>query len=222
MFENFTRLNNGCWFIDERTGIDPEAFGGMPGEVQVINANSPVPQQVAPTPWPAHAIQAPQLLLDKQKELQGFTPARQGQPGAGNISPELFDESVIRSQGITQLRGRLNAVAYQRVGELMFYTMARYYRTQKLYLKGAKGYEVVNWLETNRPDVFDFELDPQSVVPFSQAMLRRLMPELRKAGMMDVHTGLDIVGIPKAEKVAEQIEQEQALMALARTRGSRR
>jgi len=41
-------------------------------------------------------------------------------------------------------------------------------------------------------------------------------------GMMDVHTGLDIAGIPKAEKVAEQIEQEQALQALAKTRGARR
>jgi hypothetical protein len=222
MFENFTRLNNAVWFIDERTGIDPEAFGGMPGEVQVINANSPVPQQVAPAPWPAHAIQAPQLLLDKQKELQGFTPARQGQPGAGNISPELFDESILRSQGITQLRGRLNAVAYQRIGELMFYTMLRYYRQQKLYLKGSKGYEIVNWPETQRPDQFDFELDPESILPFSKAMLRRLMPELRKMGMMDVASGLDIAGIPRAEEVAQRLEQEQSLAALARTRGARR
>ena len=222
MFENFTRLNNAVWFIDDRTGIDPESFGGMPGEVQVINANSPVPQQIAPTPWPAHAVQAPQLLLDKQKELQGFTQARQGQPGAGNISPELFDESILRSQGITQLRGRLNAVSYQRVGELMFYSMLRYYRTQKLFMKSAKGYEVVAWPETNRPDTFDFELDSESIMPFSKAMLRRLMPELRKMGMMDVHSGLDIAGIPKAEEVAERLEQEQALAALARTRGARR
>lgn len=222
MFENFVRLNNGVWFIDERTGIDAEAFGGMPGEVQVINANSPVPQQIAPTAWPQHAVQAPQMLLDKQRELQGFTDARAGKPGAGNISTELFDESVIRSQGITQLRGRLNALAYQRVGDLLFYTMLRYYRTQKLYMKSAAGYEIFNWLETNRPDQFDFEFDPQTIVPFSQAMLRRLMPELRKMGMMDVHTGLDIAGIPKAEKVAEQIEQEMALQALAKTKGARR
>jgi hypothetical protein len=222
MFENFVRLNNAVWFIDDRTGIDPEAFGGLPGEVQVINANSPVPQQVAPTPWPAHAVQAPQMLLDKQKELQGFTPARQGQPGAGNISPELFDESILRSQGITQLRGRLNAVAYQRIGELMFYTMLRYYRTQALYMKGASGYEIVKWPETNRPDQFDFEFDPETIVPFSKAMLRRLMPELRKMGMMDVESGLDIAGIPKAEEVAKRIEHEQALAALARTRGARR
>jgi hypothetical protein len=222
MFENFVRLNNAVWFIDDRTGIDPESFGGLPGEVQVINANSPVPQQVAPTPWPAHAVQAPQLLLDKQKELQGFTPARQGQPSAGNISPELFDESILRSQGITQLRGRLNAVAYQRIGELMFYSMLRYYRTQALYMKSSKGYEIVKWPETQRPDQFDFEFDPETIVPFSKAMLRRLMPELRKMGMMDVASGLDIAGIPKAEQVAERLEHEQALAALARTRGARR
>jgi len=222
MFENFVRLNNGVWFIDERTGIDPEAFGGMPGEVQVINANSPVPQNVAPAAWPQHAVQAPQLLLDKQRELQGFTDARAGKPGAGNISPELFDESVIRSQGVTQLRGRLNALSFQRIGELMFYTMARYFRKQSMYVKGSQGYEIVNWTETTRPDQFDFELEPESILPFSQAMLRRLMPELRKLGMMDVHTGLDIAGIPRAEEVAQNIEQEMALQALAKTKGARK
>lgn len=222
MFENAVRLNNGVWFIDERTGIDPESFGGMPGEVQIINANSPVPTMQFPQSMPQHMVQLPQLLLDKQKELQGFTDARSGKPGAGNISPELFDSSVIRSQGITQLRGRLNSVSFQKLGELIFYTMLRFQPTQKMFTKTAKGYETVKWETTNRPDQYDFELDAASILPFSQAMLRKMAPELRKAGLLDVHTTLDTLEFPDAEKISEHIEQEQALAALAKTKGAKR
>jgi hypothetical protein len=222
LFENAVRLNNGVWFIDERTGIDPESFGGMPGEVQIINANSPVPEMRFPQAMPQQMTQLPQLLLDKQKELQGFTDARSGKPGAGNISPELFDSSVIRSQGVTQLRGRLNSVSFQKIGELIFYTMARYYRNQSMFTKTSQGYESVQWKETNRPDQFDFELDSASILPFSQAMLRKMAPELRKAGLLDVHTTLDTLEFPDAEKIATNIEQEMALSALAKTKGSRK
>ncbi len=222
MFENAVRLNNGVWFIDERTGIDPESFGGMPGEVQVINANSPVPEMRFPQQMPQHMVGLPQLLLDKQKELQGFTDARAGKPGAGNISPELFDSSVIRSQGVTQLRGRLNALSFQRIGELIFYTMLRFAPSQSMFMKTSQGYESVRWQATNRPDQYDFELDDASILPFSQAMLRKMAPELRKAGLLDVHTTLDTLEFPDAEKIASNIEQEQALMALAKTKGSRK
>jgi hypothetical protein len=222
LFENATRLNNGVWFIDERTGIDPESFGGMPGEVQVINANSPIPEMRFPQQMPQHMVQLPQLLLDKRKELQGFTDARAGKPGAGNISPELFDSSVIRSQGVTQLRGRLNALSFQKIGELIFYTMLRYAPSQSMFMKTSQGYESIRWESTNRPDQYDFELDDASILPFSQAMLRKMAPELRKAGLLDVHTTLDTLEFPDAEKIASNIEQEMALSALAKTKGARR
>jgi len=222
VFENVVRLNNGVWFIDERTGIDPESFGGMPGEVQIINANSPAPTMVSPPQMPQQMTQFPQLLLDKQKELQGFTDARAGKPGAGNISPELFDSSVIRSQGVTQLRGRLNSVSYQRLGELLFYTMARFQPTQTMHTKTSAGYDAIKWQSTNRPDQFDFELDTASILPFSQAMLRKMAPELRKAGLLDVHTTLETLEFPDAEKIATNLEQEQALAALAKSKGARK
>lgn len=222
LFENAVRLNNGVWFIDERTGIDAESFGGMPGEVQIINANSPIPEMRFPQQMPQHMTAIPQTLLDKQKELQGFTDARAGKPGAGNISSDLFDSSVIRSQGVTQIRGRLNAVSYQRLGELLFYTMLRFQPTQTMSLKTSQGYETLKWTTTSRPDQFDFELDPSTILPFSQAMLRRQAPELRKAGLLDVHTTLDTLEFPDAEKIASNIEQEMALAALSKTKGSKR
>jgi hypothetical protein len=222
LFENAVRVNNGVWFIDERTGIDTEAFGGIPGEVQVINANSPVPQCVAPQGLSQQAYQFPQILLDKQKELQGFTDARAGKPGAGNISPELFDESVVRSQGVTQLRGRLNALSFQRITDLMFYTMARYMKPQTMFDKSEKGYDPIKWEPVTRPDQYDVELDPASLRPFSQTMLRKLAGELRKAGLLGVRRTLQAIDWPDAESAAEEVEQEQALAALAKTRGAKK
>ena len=55
----------------------------MPGEVQIINANSRMPEQKLPESMPQQMTQLPQLMFDKQKELQGFTDARAGKPGAG-------------------------------------------------------------------------------------------------------------------------------------------
>jgi hypothetical protein len=100
--------------------------------------------------------------------------------------------------------------------------MLRYQPTQSMFTKTAKGYEEVKWESTNRPDQYDFELDSASILPFSQAMLRKMAPELRKAGLLDVHTTLDTLEFPDAEKIADHLEQEQALMALAKTKGARK
>ena len=65
-----------------------------------------------------------------------------------------------------------------------------------MHMKTSQGYEPIKWESTNHPDQFDFELDDASILPFSQAMLRKMAPELRKAGLLDVHTTLDTLGIP--------------------------
>lgn len=224
LFENAVRLNNGVWLIGENTGIDPEKFGGMPGEVQTINANSIREIECKfPPAMPQHFTQLPQLLLDKQKELQGFTQARQGNPGAGNISPELFDASIMRSQGLTQLRGRLNAFTFQRIAELIYYTMCRYYRPQILALKGAnEDVESVEWKSVTRPDQYDVLLDNASIRALSQAMVQKMIPELLKLGAVDKRTALEQLEFPDAGGVAERLERSEELAALARTRGVRR
>jgi hypothetical protein len=223
LYENAVRLNNGVWLIGENTGIDPEKFGGMPGEVQTINANSIREIECKfPPAFPQHFITLPQLLLDKQKELQGFTAARQGQPGAGNISPELFDASIMRSQGLTQLRGRLNAFTFQRIAEFMYYTMCRYYRPQNLSLRGDHDVESVEWKLAPRPDQYDVLLDSASIRALSQGMVQRMIPDLLKLGAVDKRTALEQLEFPDAGAVAERIERAEELAALARTRGVRR
>lgn len=216
IFENSVRLNNGVWFIDERTGINPEDFGGLPGEVRVINANSPAPTCVWPSAMPQHVIQTPQLLMEMQRKLQGFTQARQGSPGDGNISTELFDESVLRAQGMTQLRGRLGAAQLQKLAELMFYTVARYQNRMKVpYTDPKTGMSLVDWTSVARPDQYDVFLDPASVRPMSQAALRRLAPELAKSGALPVDRMLQLLGVPHADEIAKESQTQLALRALA-------
>jgi hypothetical protein len=228
VFENAVRLNNGVWFIHSNTGIDAEAFGGIPGEVCVINPNSQVPQCVFPSQMPAHFTQIPAGLLDRQKALQGFTPARSGNPGSGNLSPELYDESVLRSQGLTQLRGRLSAVSIQRFAELWFYTMARFYTQKRTNLiKTDEGRKPVEWKPLDygmqgRPDVFDVEIDEASIQPLSNTVLRKMVPELMKSKVLSVRRGLNMLNFPHAEEIAKEHEQEMALEALSRAKGVRR
>lgn len=228
VFENAVRLNNGVWFIHANTGIDPEAFGGIPGEVCVINPNSTMPECKFPNPMPQQMVDLPNKLLDRQKAIQGFTQARQGNPGAGNVSTELFDESVLRAQGMTQLRGRLASVSIQRMAELFYYTMVRYYRGQRRIIhQGEEGHELVEWAPASteqqaRPDLFELLLDEASIMPLSQAVVKRMVPELLKNKAISLRRGLSLLNFPHAEETAREREQETALEALARARGNRR
>ena len=222
VFENGIRLNNGVWFIDARTGIDPNDFGGLPGEVRIIDPNSPVPQCVFPAQMPAHFTQLPELLLNKQRVIQGFTEARQGKPGAGNISPDLQDASIEQSKGLTQLRGRMLGFSVQTFAELMFYTMARYYKTMRMAVRGDAGAEYGEWKNIQRPDQYDVLLDEASIQPMSEAMLRRIAPELKKVGALPDKELLEVYKFPDAAGVAQRIEREKELAALGRVKGNRR
>src|SRR5262249_37220933 len=129
LYENLVRMNNAVTYIPDNCGIDPQAFGGLPGEVHVINAQSQPPTTVWPTAnFPVQAIQMPELLLNKQKELQVFTPPRMAEPGAGNLSPELYNASIYQSKPLTRLRGRLMAESVYRLTNLTFYMMAKFYK----------------------------------------------------------------------------------------------
>src|SRR5262249_37751177 len=124
VYENAVRVNNAQTFIDERTNIDPANYGGIPAEVTVISSGSPPPTLVWPQAMPAHFTQLPELLLAKQRQIQGFTGMRQGQPQPGNIAQGLFDASVFQSQVLTRMRAKLMGPAAQALAELVFYTMA--------------------------------------------------------------------------------------------------
>lgn len=229
-YENAVRLNNGIWFIDEKTGITAEDFGGLPAEVRIINSDSRPPQAVWPEPMPQHFVELPTLLLQLQRELQGFTPSRAGQPGAGNISPDLFEASVLRSQTLTRLRGRLLARSVQRLAELMFRMMAKFYVHDEVFYTAAEQFDQqsadqqpASWNSLKGVyDEHEIQIDPASIKPVSQAALRSIVPELRQLGLIDPKTALELLEVPDAERIAELIRNERVLAAISAVRDRRR
>jgi hypothetical protein len=216
IFENVVRLNNGCWFIDKGTGINTDMFGGLPGEVQVINDQSRVPTLVMPNALNQQVLQLAQYLLGLQKELQGHTQSREGVPGAGNISPELFEASIYQSQRLTRMRARLLAKSVDEIANTLFDLMQLNYTQPRVYPTNEGGFSIATWKPCYGIGSRDIKLhiDPSSLLPISQAAMRQMVPTLRQEGMIDVKTGLEALGVPDAQGIADRLMREQALAAL--------
>lgn len=217
VFENFVRTNNAVWVLDGASGLTRENFSGLPGEMCVIDASGKKPELVTPQAFPTQFLSYPQYLLGLQKELQGFGPAREGKTGSGNVGTDLFDSSVMQSQSITRLRGKLLATGIQRVAEQVFYCMAKY-QGKGHYPTFETGFKLTDWSPIEPSKLGDYEvfLDPASIRPISASALRKIVPELRKLQMIDTKTGLEMMDIPGAAEIATGIGAEKSLEALAR------
>ena len=217
VFENFVRTNNCIWMIDSSSDVTRENFSGLPGEMVVYSATGKPPELKNPPQFPAHFLTYPQFLLSLQKELQGFPPSREGKTGSGNVGTDLYDSSIMQSQAITRLRAKLLATAVQRVSEQTFYCMAKY-QGRSRYPNYEAGFKLTDWAPIDPDKQKDYEvfLDPASIRPISAQALRKLVPELRKLQMVDTLSGLEMLDIPGAQQIAERIEVEKALEALAK------
>lgn len=215
-YENAVRLNNGIWFIDERTGIDSSDFGALPGECRIINAGSPTPEVKWPAAMPAHFTQMPELLLQKSRMIQGFTPARAGQAGAGNISQDLFDATVFQSQVLTRMRAKLMAPAIQQLSELVYYTMCRYYVQEQAFPGFGKEISMVKWQPAAEDwqDAYEVYLDPGSIRPLSASYLRSLVSVLLDKGKLPLKYALETLDLPGAEEIADEHREELELGAM--------
>lgn len=137
-FENAHRLNNGVWFLPEESGVTADNFGGLPAEIITIAPNSTrMPDVKYPPPMPPQMIQLPTQYLQLQRELQGFSQSRQGNPGAGNVSTDLFEASVNQSQSITRLKARLFSYSVEKAAQLMFWTMVAFYKRERIFWMGG-------------------------------------------------------------------------------------
>jgi len=221
LIENMIRTNNvQCW-IPRDSGIDIDAYGGQPGEVQVYDGDKP-PTMTVPPQIPQHMTQIPEVLLQKVARYVGFTPERQGQAGDGNISPELFDASLFQSQSILRMKARMLAETYQRVTQMAFYMMARF-KIEKDQLKAPRKEDDKGVVWTPIPGTTEaqIEMDETSVDALSGAMLKKLVPALAKMGMLPAKYVLETMGIPNAEEIANAAEQQNALAALAKLKRPR-
>jgi hypothetical protein len=222
IFENGLRLNNGVWFIDENTGIDIDGFGGLPGEVCIIKPGSRIPTVVTPNASSAAVLSAPEKLLSLQNDVLGFSASRQGEPGAGNISTDLFDSAVLQSSGLLQLAGRFLSETAEMIGSFMFDTMCKYQAKTTLPYRGPEGITLAAWNGQVDPSTFDVALDEASVRPLSEAVVRKITPDLMKSGVVGPERGLRTLGYPDPEGIAQEQQTSQALAALAKVRSGRK
>lgn len=220
-FENATRVNNMIWFIDERTGLKAEEFGGIPAQVCIINANAPVPESKAPAPMPAHLVQIPQQLLQLQKELQGFTPARSGQQQAGNIGADLNDASIFQSQYLTRMRARMMAESVQRAAELVFWTMRNYQQGTKFTNVSNGDIQMTAWPELGDIEDYEVYLDHTSIRPMSAAAMRTMVMGLLDKGHVPLRWALEALDVPDAEEIADMQRNELELAAMSKLKRPR-
>lgn len=221
--ENIVRTNNGVIVMDSNCGLDPSAIGWIPGEVLMINPNSKPPQVISPQPLPQHMIQYPASLLALQKELQGHTQARQGQPGAGNLSPELYDASIHQAQTSTRLRTRLLAETLQRLAQIVFYVDARYRNIADTIAVPIRGdLEHIEWQPIDDSfDDYDTMLDEGSLKIMSASALKSVVAALAKAQMLPTSFVLDAFDIPNAKEVSEEKLRELELAAMGKLKRPR-
>jgi hypothetical protein len=210
-------LNNGVWFIDSSTGITADDFGGLPAEVRIINANARYPQLTLPKPFPPQFIEYPRLLLQLQKELQGFPDSRQGKQGSGNVSVDLYSEAIFHAQSLTRLRAKLLAESVYKAAQQLFYLMAvfnpGYYAPDY-----SEPFQLIPWERIEHADEWSIYLDPGSIQPISQMALQKLALALKDKHMIDDRTALEWTRVPHASEIADKLESERALEALSRVR----
>jgi hypothetical protein len=222
IFENGLRMNNALWVIEENTGIDIDGFGGLPGEVVTIKPGSKPPTPITPNAIGSGALQGAEKLLSLQNDVLGFSSSRQGDPGAGNVSTDLFDSAVLQSSGLLQLAGRFLSETAQSVGEFYFDTMCKYQAKTTLAYKGPDGITLAAWNGQVDPSTYDLALDDASVRPLSEAIVRKITPDLMKSGVVGTERGLRTLGYPDPEGISNEQKTEQALAALAKVRSGRK
>lgn len=223
-FENAVRLNNGVIIIKANTGLDANAIGWLPGEVLVINQGSDAPQVINPPAFPQHMLTWPASLLSLQKELQGFSEARQGQSGGGNVSPDLFDATLWQSHYQTRLRGRLLSESLQRLAQIVFYVEARYKNIADRVATTERGeLNQTEWkpIDPSSLDRYDAHLDPGSLKVMSAGAMRSVVGALAKTGMIPTKTVLETFDLPAADEIAEEATREKELAAMAKTKRPR-
>jgi hypothetical protein len=221
-FENCVRLNNGVIVVKNNTGLLAQEIGWIPGEVLTINAQSDPPVVITPNAFPPQMIQAPQILLEMQRELMGYGQTRSGQTQPGNISSDLFDATLWQQQALTRMRCRLLSEPLQRLAEMVFYVETRYKNfPDRRVDPGGQGKGFLYWHPAQYGDEYDIEFDQDSLRMLSSSGLRSVVAALAKANMIPTQMVLESFGVPHAAELSEQHMRELELGAMQRLRRPR-
>jgi hypothetical protein len=211
--------------VKNNSGLSVDGIGMLPGEILMVNAQSDRPIEViTPKEFPSQMLQVPQTLLGLQKELQGFTQSRQGQPGQGNTSAELYDASIYQSQPQTRMRARLLSESLQRLAQIVFYVSSRYQSMPHRMPDVERGETIQREWEPISPDAmhdYDAQLDEGSLQVLSATALRSVVAALAKSGAIPTKMLLETYGVPDAATISEEATREAELRALGKLKRPR-
>jgi len=215
-FENAYRCNNGIWLLPDGSGLDADKFGGLPGEIQVVNMNHGEPKFVSPNAFPASYLEYIKFALSTQAELQGYSGARGGQPGSGNLSVELYESAIEESSKLTRLRSRLSAKSTQKAAEMVFYMLAKFFGNRRgiSFPSYDPDFSMTEWEPIEDYSSWNVMVDPGSMEVMSAKNLRKTALALNQAGKIDTETLLTSLGWPGASEIAQKADQEAAMRVL--------
>jgi len=229
--ENAIRLNNGYIVINEAAGLNADSVLGLPGERIIVRGVDGVDKAfkiVTPPQFPDQLWNMDDALLNKMRITFGHDDTRQGKLPAGNVSSNLFDASLSRASGLTNIRARLMEPAIQLAAELVYSTMLRYQNPTMFPLPNEQSgaMDFIRWSGASPQAFDDWELlvDPASIRAMSSAMARQYAMLLRNMGILPVKDTLVALGWPDAERIAADVQRDQQMQLLSResTRGRER
>ena len=107
-------------------------------------------------------------------------------------------------------------------GEFFFDTMCKYQQKTTLPYRGPEGITLAAWNGQIDPSTYDVALDEASVRPLSEAIVRKITPDLMSKGIVGPERGLRTLGYPDPEGIAQEQQTSQALAALAKVKSGRK
>jgi hypothetical protein len=218
--ENALRLNKGQIFIPADSGIDPQRFGNLPGQVHLI-APGRQPFIDYPRPMPADMVNLGERLRGFMRQVMGFTPSRAALGSRGNVSAELTETEISQAMGITRLRARLLHQSVQQLVQQLFSRMVQFWTTPRLIpVIENESWRPVRWTPIPDARTYAAYVDPATFAVRSQTMMKRLYLTLVRMGLMPPEEALRMLDIPNAKELAQKIEQS-AYLQLQQMRAKR-
>lgn len=214
--ESAIRLNSGMIIASTNSGIDPSTFTNIPGQIILKAPNSEF-QVEYPQPMPQDMIGAGERFRGYGRTVMGFTPSRTGAGQRGNVSPELTETEISQAMGLTRLRGRLLHNSVQKLVEVIFAGMARFYQDSRVF-PNSRGdrWEPIQWKPiTGRPEDYIVHVDPASFQVRSKTMLQRLYFTLAKMNKIPDAELLQALDIPNADELSQELSLQLKQQALA-------
>ena len=221
--ENIIRMNYGYRLMQDGAILNPEALEKLGAIIRVKSLDdvSKAFKMVTPQQFSAEQNSFPDSIMEHMRQLFGRAGGRQGNIGAGNISPGLFEAGVAQQQAMTRMRGSLMADAIEDCGALEFETMVDYLDDSILVEATDGSFRTAPWqgVPIDALHGWNTTLDAKSVKPISRTRLQQLVLPLVNLGL-PMKIALKWLDVPDLDDVIAAIAEQQQMEMLAQAAGA--